>query len=99
MNTADLRLRAAARDAARLFPAGGVPPPLRLPDLASGHRRARVRLAVGGISRTRAWVSPIAAAAAVAAVAVAAALVAPGAQRSGVVGQHGGGPVVKLTGA
>ncbi len=102
MNTADERLRAAARDAARIFPTGGEMPPLRLPDLASGHRRARVRAAMSGIGRTRAWLSPLAAAAAVAAIAVVAALVAPGAQpsqkagSSGVLG-GGGGPGVKLT--
>jgi hypothetical protein len=102
MNTADERLRAAARDAAHIFPAGQELPPLRLPDLASGHRRTRVRAAMSGIGRTRAWLSPLAAAAAVAAVAVVAALVAPGDQpsqptgSSGVLG-GGGGPGVKLT--
>jgi hypothetical protein len=102
MNTAEERLRAAARDAAHIFPADGELPPLRLPDLATGHRRARVRAAIGGIGRTRAWLSPLAAAAAVAAVAVVAALVAPGDQpsqgpgNSGVLG-GGGGPGVKLT--
>jgi len=102
MNTADERLRAAARDAAHIFPTGEELPPLRLPGLASGHRRARVRAAMSGIDRTRAWLSPLAAAAAVAAVAVVAALVAPGAQpsqRAGSSGVLGGGHGVKLTGA
>ncbi|HEX9515311.1 MAG TPA: hypothetical protein VF940_03950 [Streptosporangiaceae bacterium] len=100
MNTADERLRAAARDAAHIFPTGGEMPPLRLPDLASGHRRARMRAAMGGIGRARAWLSPLAAAAAVAAVAVVAALVTPGdqpSQRPGSSGVLGGGPGVKLT--
>jgi hypothetical protein len=102
MNTADERLRAAAREAAHIFPTGEELPPLRLPHLASGHRRTRVRAATGGIGRARAWLSPLAAAAAVAAVALVAALVAPGAQpspgpgSSGVLG-GGGGPGVKLT--
>jgi hypothetical protein len=102
MNTADERLRAAARDAARIFPTGEELPPLRLPDLASGHRRTRVRAAMGGIGRSRTLVSPLAAAAAVAVIAVVAALVAPGAQpgqRAGSSGILGGGrgPGVKLT--
>jgi hypothetical protein len=101
MNTADERLLAAARDAAHIFPTGDELPPLRLPDLASGHRRGRVRAAMSGIGRARAWLSPLAAAAAVAAVAVVAALIAPGAQprSSGVLGRSDGGPGVKLTGA
>jgi len=80
MNTADQRLRAAARDAARLFPAGGDLPPLRLPDPASRHGRARLRAGIGGPGGLRAWASPLAAAAAVAAIAVAAGLVAPAGQ-------------------
>ena len=102
MNTADERLRAAAREAAHIFPTGEELPPLRLPDPASGHRRARARAAMNGIGRSRAWLSPLAAAAAVAAVAVVAALIGPGAQpsqppgSSGVLG-GGGGPGVKLT--
>ena len=58
---------------------------------------------MSGIGRNRTWLSPLAAAAAVAAVAVAAALIAPGAQSgppaksSGVLGEHGNGPGVKLT--
>jgi len=96
MNTADERLRAAAREAAHIFPTGGELPPLRLPELASGHRRTRVRAAMSGIGRARAWLSPLAAAAAVAAVAVVAAIVAPGAQ-PGSSGVLGGGRGVKLT--
>jgi hypothetical protein len=95
MNTADERLRAAAREATHIFPTGGELPPLRLPDLASGHRRARVHAAISGIGRNRAWLSPLAAAAALASIAVVAALVAPGgADSSGVLG---GGRGVKLT--
>ena len=102
MNTADKRLRAAARDAARMFPTDGELPPLHLPELANGHPGARVRAAINGIGRARAWLSPLAAAAAVAAIAAVAALVGPGAQpsprsgSSGVLG-GGGGPGVKLT--
>jgi hypothetical protein len=70
MNTADERLRAAARDARRIFPPGGDLPPLRLPDLTSGDghaaRRAASRAAMGGTGRARAWLTPLAAAAVVA---------------------------------
>ncbi len=103
MNIADDRLRAAAREAARVFPAGGELPPLRLPETAGGQRRSRARAAMNGIGRNRTWLPPLAAAAAVAAVAVAAVLVAPGPQSgpqatgSGVLGGHGNGPGVKLT--
>lgn len=98
MNIAEERLRAAASEAARVFPAGGELPPLRLPEIAGGQQRTRVRAAMSGIGRNRTWLSPLAAAAAVAAVAVAAMLVAPGPQ-SGSHGMLGGGkgPAVKLT--
>ena len=72
MKTADDRLRAAARDAMRIFPPGSDLPPLRLPDLTSGDGRtdtaAGRRAAVGGTGRARAWLAPLAAAAAVAVV-------------------------------
>jgi hypothetical protein len=97
MNIAEERLRAAAREAARVFPAGGDLPPLRLPEIAGGQQGTRVRAAVSGIGRNRRWLSPLAAAAAVAAVAVAAVLVAPGLQPGphGMLGGGNGG--VKLT--
>lgn len=68
MKTADERLRAAARDAARIFPPGDDLPPLRLPDPNSDRRRAGVHAAIGGTGRARAWLTPFAAAAAVAVV-------------------------------
>jgi hypothetical protein len=72
MKTADERLRAAARDALDMFPPGGDLPPLRLPDLAGGPARAPARAARRGAlirtGRTRAWMTPLAAAAAVAVV-------------------------------
>lgn len=103
MNIAEERLRAAAREAARVFPAGGELLPLRLPETAGDQPRTRVRAAMSGIGRNRTWLSPLAAAAAVAAVAVAAVLVAPGprpgppANSSGILGGQGNGPGVKLT--
>jgi hypothetical protein len=66
MNIAEERLRSAARDAARIFPTGGELPPLRLPDPATRHGRTRIRPGIGGLGRSRTWVSPLAAAAAVA---------------------------------
>ena len=70
MKTTDERLRAAARDAMDIFPPGGDPPPLRLPDLTSGYSRAGVRVAcraaMSRIGRARAWLTPVAAATAVA---------------------------------
>ena len=66
MNTTDERLRAAARDAMGIFPPDGDLPPLCLPDLASGYRRAGARATMSRIGRARAWLAPIAAAAAVA---------------------------------
>ena len=66
MNSADERLRAAARDAVRVFPPDGDLPPLRLPDLTGGYRRSGVRTAASRIGRARVWLAPIAAAAAVA---------------------------------
>jgi len=45
MKTAEERLRAAARDAGHIFPAGGDLPPLRLPVAASGRRHAGTRVA------------------------------------------------------
>jgi hypothetical protein len=72
MKTADERLRAAARDAKDMFPPGGDLPPLRLPDLAGGPGRAPARAvrraALIRTGRTRAWLTPLAAAAAVAVV-------------------------------
>jgi hypothetical protein len=90
MKTADERLRAAARDAARIFPPGGDLPPLRLPDPASGHPREGMSTAKGGTGRVRAWLTPLAAAAAVAAVIVGLAGVhQPGANRAR-SSSHGG---------
>ena len=66
MNSADERLRAAARDAVGIFPPDGDLPPLRLPDPAGGHRRAGLRAAMTRAGRARIWLAPIAAAAAVA---------------------------------
>jgi hypothetical protein len=65
MNSADERLRAAARDAIRVFPPDGDLPPLRLSDRTVGSRRAGVRAAMRRAGRARAWLTPIAAAAAV----------------------------------
>jgi hypothetical protein len=67
MNTADERLRAAARTAMDIFPPGGELPPLRLPaprDTRAAARRHRP----AGTGHLRAWLAPIAAAAAVIAV-------------------------------
>ena len=62
MKTADDRLRAAARDAMRIFPPGSDLPPLRLPDLTNGDGRmdtaAGRRAAVGGTGPARAWLAP-----------------------------------------
>src|SRR5262249_59574275 len=66
MNTADERLRSAACDAARIFPTDGELPPLRLPDPASLHGRARLRPNIGSSGRSRTWLSLLAAAAGVA---------------------------------
>ena len=66
MNSADERLRAAARDAMGIFPPDGDLPPLRLPDPAGGYRRAGIRAAMTRAGRARIWLAPIAAAAAVA---------------------------------
>jgi hypothetical protein len=66
MNSADERLRAAARDAMGIFPPDGDMPPLRLPDPTSGYRRAGVRAVVRRAGRARIWLAPITAAAAVA---------------------------------
>jgi hypothetical protein len=66
MNSADERLRAAARDAMSVFPPDGDLPPLCLPDLTGGYRRSGVRAAASRIGRARVWLAPIAAAAAVA---------------------------------
>jgi hypothetical protein len=64
MNSADERLRAAARDARDIFPPDGDLPPLRLPE--AGPRRAVA--ARRRIGRARVWLAPIAAAVAVAVV-------------------------------
>ena len=66
MNSADERLRAAARDAMGIFPPDGDLPPLRLPDPTGGYRRAGIRAAMTRGGRARIWLAPIAAAAAVA---------------------------------
>jgi hypothetical protein len=68
MNSADERLRAAARDAMRVFPPDGDLPSLRLPDLTAGGRRAGGRAAMRRIGRARGWLTPAAAAVAVVAV-------------------------------
>jgi len=65
MNSADERLRAAARDAMGVFPPDGDLPPLRLPDPTTGSHRAGARAAMRRAGRARAWLTPIAAAAAV----------------------------------
>jgi hypothetical protein len=65
MNSADERLRAAARDAMRVFPPDGDLPSLRLPDLTADSHRARAGAAMRRAGRARAWLTPIAAAAAV----------------------------------
>jgi hypothetical protein len=66
MNSADERLRAAAREAMSIFPPDGDPPPLLLPDLTGGYPRAGTRAVVSRMGRARVWLAPIAAAAAVA---------------------------------
>lgn len=68
MKTADERLRAAARDAAHIFPPGDDLPPLCLPDPNDGRRRAGGRVPGSATGRSRAWLTPLAAAAAVAVV-------------------------------
>lgn len=68
MNSADERLRAAARDAMGIFPPEGDLPSLRLPHRTAGSHRTGVRAAMrraGRAGRARAWLTPIAAAAAV----------------------------------
>jgi hypothetical protein len=70
MKTAEERLSAAARDAGHIFPADGDLPPLRLPDHAGGRRHTGARVArrvlMSSAGRTRVWLAPLAAAAAVA---------------------------------
>ncbi|HYK30206.1 MAG TPA: hypothetical protein VEV61_19775 [Streptosporangiaceae bacterium] len=71
MNTADERLRAAARDALGIFPSDGELPPLSLPNgthSRSSHVGAAsgVRARLLGTIRARAWLTPVAAGAAVA---------------------------------
>lgn len=70
MKTTDERLRAAARAASHIFPAGGDLPQLRLPDPNGGRRHAGARIgasqAAFSTGRTRAWLAPLAAAAAIA---------------------------------
>jgi len=68
MNTADERLRAAARTAVDIFPPGGDLPTLRLPPSPRDHRGVERRHAHVGPGRHRAWLAPLAAAAAVMAV-------------------------------
>jgi hypothetical protein len=95
MNTVEDRLRAAARDAARAFTAGEDLPPLRLPGAAAGHggRRTRGRARTGHARAARAWLTPLAAAAAVAVVAGAIVVLhqvaAPSATRPGGTDQAG----------
>jgi hypothetical protein len=60
MRTVDERLRAAARDAARIFSNSADLPPLHLPAGAAGQQHPRAR------QRSHAWLAPIAAASAVA---------------------------------
>jgi len=71
MNRADERLRAAARTAADMFPRGGDLPPLR-PAERTGARRTHAspagRALMDRPRHVRAWLTPLAAAAAVAAV-------------------------------
>jgi hypothetical protein len=66
MNSADERLRAASRDAMRMFPSDGDLRPLRLPEPTGDYRRAGTRDSLTRIGRARLWLAPIAAAAAVA---------------------------------
>jgi hypothetical protein len=68
MNTADERLRAAARTATDLFPPGGELPPLRLPAPPRDPRGAARRHTPAATGHVRAWLAPLAAAAAVMAV-------------------------------
>jgi len=68
MNTADERLRAAARTAIDKFPPGGELPPLRLPAPPHDRRGAARRHTPAGTGHLRAWLAPLAAAAAVMAV-------------------------------
>jgi hypothetical protein len=68
MNTADERLRAAARTAQDIFPPGGELPPLRLPAPPRDPRDAARRHTHAGTGHLRAWLAPLAAAAAVMAV-------------------------------
>jgi hypothetical protein len=68
MNTADERLRAAARTAKDMFPPGGELPPLRLPAPPRDPRGAARRHTPAGTKHLRAWLAPLAAAAAVMAV-------------------------------
>jgi hypothetical protein len=66
MKTAEERLRAAARDAMGIFPPDADLPPLYLPEPTSGYRRAGFGAAMSRVGRARAWLAPVAAAAAVA---------------------------------
>ncbi len=66
MKTVDERLRAAARDATRIFPACDDLPPLHLPAGPGGNRRFSPRSNFGQSRRTRGWLAPLAAGAAVA---------------------------------
>jgi hypothetical protein len=68
MNTADERLRAAARTAMDMFPPGGELPPLRLPAPPRDPRGAARRHTPAVTGHLRAWLAPLAAAAAVMAV-------------------------------
>ena len=68
MNTADERLRAAARTAMDKFPPGAELPPLRLPAPPRDPRWAGRRHTRAGTGHPRAWLAPLAAAAAVTAV-------------------------------
>jgi hypothetical protein len=68
MNSADERLRAAARTAVDIFPPGGELPPLRLHPSPRDHGGVARRHAPAGPGHLRAWLAPLAAAAAVMAV-------------------------------
>lgn len=79
MNSIEGRLRAAARTATDMFPHGGELPPLQLPEAAHSRKRlhsgaARPEITAGS-RHGRAWLAPLAAAAAV--IAVVTALVVP----------------------
>jgi hypothetical protein len=90
MNFPDEQLRAAAIEAARVFPPGGELSPLRLPTSAGAGRtgRSEARSApVRAAGRASAWVIPLAAAAAIVVVAVSVTAIRQVATRTGGAGQ------------